>query len=145
MQLDVRRISKNKPEWVSTKWPACLPLADVLLTPADFGRSVKISLPSTYRGWSKLIPTNQQLRFFLMLHQYSKTRNWIIQQILATFTSSKFVLGAVIYSFLTHLRTRRMAQRKWRNEMIRCTPPPASLLKNPKLNYSANTGHIYKL
>jgi len=33
-----------------------------------------------------------------------------------------------------------MAQRKGRNEMIRCTSPPASLLKNPQLNYSMNTG-----
>ena len=46
------------------------------------------------------------------MHQYSKTWNWIIQQI-ATFTKSKFVLRAVIYSFLVHPRTLRMAQRKY--------------------------------
>ena len=31
------------------------------------------------------------------------------------------------------------------NKIIRYTTPPASLLKNPKLNCKANTGHIYKV
>ena len=81
----------------------------------------------------------------LLLHHFSKTRNWITQPIMATFTRSKFVLGAVIYSFLMNLRTVKMAQWKWRYAVIKCTPRPASLLKNSQLNYSMNTGHIYKI
>ena len=38
-----------------------------------------------------------------------------------------------------------MVENWWRNKIIRCTTPPASLLKNPKLNCKANTGHIYKI
>ena len=37
-----------------------------------------------------------------------------------------------------------MAKNWWRNQVIRCTTPPASLLNNLKLNFTMNTGHIYK-
>ena len=49
----------------------------------------------------------------------------------------------MIYSFITHPGTLRMAHKWWRNKLIRCTTPPPSLLKNLKLNCETNTGHIY--
>jgi len=48
----------------------------------------------------------------LLLHHWSKTRNWITQWILATFTSSNFILRTVIYIFLTSPRTPTIGQKK---------------------------------
>ena len=38
-----------------------------------------------------------------------------------------------------------MVENWWRNKIIRCTTPPAPLLKNLKLKFEMNTGHIYKM
>ena len=78
-----------------------------------------------------------------LLQDWSKIRNWITQPIIATFTRSKVVIKGVIHSFPTHPRTPRLAQRKWRNQMISYTSPPVWLIKNSELNYSTNTGHIH--
>ena len=43
------------------------------------------------------------------------------------------------------LPVNQMPSQKWRNVVIRCTSPSASILKNPKLNYSMNTDHIYEV
>jgi len=67
---------------------------------------------------------NDIIRFNL-----TKSQNWITQPIAATFTRSKFVLKVVIDTLLMNLRTPRMAQDKWRNEVISCIPFSASLIK----------------
>jgi len=81
----------------------------------------------------------------LLLNHWSKSRNWITQPIMATFTRSSFVLRLVICTFLMNIRTPRLAQRKWRNGVISCTSPSVSLIKKSKFNYSTNTGHITSL
>jgi len=51
-------------------------------------------------------------------------------------------MKAIITSFLTHPRTLKTSQNRHIYEVISTTSPPASLIKNPKLNCRMNTGHI---
>ena len=51
-------------------------------------------------------------------------------------------LKAVIYTFLTHLRTQIIVRYEWRNWIISVTSPPLSIIKNSYSNFEMNTGHI---
>jgi len=64
------------------------------------------------RGGSVKYTVIQLWAFDYWCRRRGTSNHYIPSLLLATFTSSKFVLWAVIYSFLTHPITLRMAQNK---------------------------------
>jgi len=81
----------------------------------------------------------------LLLHDCSKTRNWITTWILATFTWSRIGLKPILYTFQTIPGTLRMAKNWWPYKVISFTTPPAWFSKNPTLNCKLNPGHIHMI